>query len=103
MPAPILTVDDLHVSFRTDDGEVRAVNGVSFELAAGETLGIVGESGSGKSVTNLALLGLIPKPPGVIERGRAIFGGQDLLKLSTGEMSAIRGKRIAMIFQDPMT
>src|SRR5688572_22483241 len=99
----LLTVDDLHVSFRTDDGEVRAVNGVSFELDAGETLGIVGESGSGKSVTNLALLGLIPQPPGVIERGRAIFDGRDLLKLSLREMSAIRGKRIAMIFQDPMT
>lgn len=103
MPQPILTVDDLHVSFRTDDGEVRAVNGVSFDLQPGETLGIVGESGSGKSVTNLALLGLIPKPPGVIEKGRAIFDKQDLLKLSLREMSAIRGKRIAMIFQDPMT
>jgi len=103
MSTPILTVDDLHVSFRTDDGDVRAVNGVSFELSAGETLGIVGESGSGKSVTNLALLGLIPKPPGVIDRGRALFGKQDLLKLSTKELSSIRGKRIAMIFQDPMT
>jgi oligopeptide transport system ATP-binding protein len=103
MSQPVLTVDDLHVSFRTDDGSVRAVNGVSFELQPGETLGIVGESGSGKSVTNLALLGLIPKPPGVIEKGRAIFDKQDLLKLSLRELSAIRGKRIAMIFQDPMT
>ncbi|WP_254507937.1 ABC transporter ATP-binding protein [Anatilimnocola floriformis] len=103
MSKPILTVDDLHVSFRTDDGAVRAVNGVSFDLHPGETLGIVGESGSGKSVTNLAMLGLIPKPPGVIERGRAMFGNQDLLKLSLAELSAIRGKRIAMIFQDPMT
>ncbi|QDU26470.1 Oligopeptide transport ATP-binding protein OppD [Anatilimnocola aggregata] len=100
---PLLTVDDLHVSFRTDDGSIRAVNGVSFELHPGETLGIVGESGSGKSVTNLALLGLIPRPPGVIERGRAMFAGQDLLKLGTRELSSIRGKRIAMIFQDPMT
>ena len=103
MAKPILSVEDLHVSFRTDDGEVRAVNGVSFELQAGETLGIVGESGSGKSVTNLALLGLIPRPPGVIEKGRALFDQQDLLKLSTRELSSIRGKRIAMIFQDPMT
>jgi oligopeptide transport system ATP-binding protein len=103
MPAPILQVDDLHVSFRTDDGDVRAVNGVSFDLHPGETLGIVGESGSGKSVTNLAMLGLIPRPPGVIEKGRAIFHNQDLLKLSLSEMSQIRGKRIAMIFQDPMT
>lgn len=99
----ILSVQDLHVSFRTDDGDVRAVNGVSFELNAGETLGIVGESGSGKSVTNMALLGLIPKPPGVIDRGQALFHKQDLLKLSLRELSAIRGKRIAMIFQDPMT
>src|SRR3954469_16648533 len=99
MPAPILSVHDLHVSFRTDDGSVRAVNGVSFDLQPGETLGIVGESGSGKSVTNLALLGLIPKPPGVIDRGEALFGKQDLLKLSTKELSSIRGKRIAMIFQ----
>jgi oligopeptide transport system ATP-binding protein len=100
---PLLSVEDLHVRFRTDDGEVRAVNGVSFELNAGETLGIVGESGSGKSVTNMALLGLIPQPPGVIDRGRAMFHGQDLLRLSLQELSAIRGKRIAMIFQDPMT
>ncbi|XRN66233.1 ABC transporter ATP-binding protein [Anatilimnocola sp. NA78] len=91
------------MSFRTDDGSIRAVNGVSFDLHPGETLGIVGESGSGKSVTNLALLGLIPKPPGVIEKGRALFDGQDLLKLGTRELSTIRGKRIAMIFQDPMT
>ncbi len=103
MPQPILTVDDLHVSFRTDDGAVRAVNGVSFELSPGETLGIVGESGSGKSVTNLALLGLIPRPPGVIDKGRALFHKQDLLQLNHRELSTIRGKRIAMIFQDPMT
>jgi oligopeptide transport system ATP-binding protein len=100
---PILSVDNLHVSFRTDDGHVRAVNGVSFDLYPGETLGIVGESGSGKSVTNMALLGLIPRPPGVIEHGTARFDGQDLLKLDTRQLSSIRGKRIAMIFQDPMT
>jgi oligopeptide transport system ATP-binding protein len=103
MPEPLLHVEDLHVHFRTDDGVVRAVNGVSFDLAAGETLGIVGESGSGKTVTNLALLGLIPQPPGVVERGRALYRGRDLLQLSNADLAKIRGKQIAMIFQDPMT
>jgi len=103
MPEPLLRVEDLHVHFRTDDGLVKAVNGVSFELAPGETLGIVGESGSGKTVTNLALLGLIPQPPGVIARGRALYRGQDLLHLNIAQLSKIRGKQIAMIFQDPMT
>ena len=99
----LLQVDDLHVHFQTDDGLVRAVNGVSFDLKAGRTLGIVGESGSGKSVTNLALLGLIPRPPGIIAGGRALYRGQDLLAMSVGQLSQIRGRRIAMIFQDPMT
>jgi oligopeptide transport system ATP-binding protein len=103
MPATLLAVDDLHVHFQTDDGLVRAVNGVSFDLNAGQTLGIVGESGSGKSVTNLALLGLIPRPPGIIAGGRALYRGQDLLAMSVGQLSHIRGRRIAMIFQDPMT
>lgn len=103
MSTPLLLVEDLHVHFKTDDGLVRAVNGVSFELAPGETLGIVGESGSGKTVTNLALLGLIPQPPGVIAGGEAIYRGQDLLRLPAAELSNIRGRRIAMIFQDPMT
>jgi oligopeptide transport system ATP-binding protein len=100
---PLLAIEDLHVHFRTDDGLVRAVNGVSFELAAGQTLGIVGESGSGKSVTNLAILGLIPRPPGVLAGGRALYRGQDLLPMSTRQLSQIRGRKIAMIFQDPMT
>ena len=100
---PLLRVEDLHLHFRTDDGLVRAVNGVSFELAAGETLGIVGESGSGKTVTNLALLGLIPQPPGIIAGGKALYRGQDLLRLKLAAMSQIRGKKIGMIFQDPMT
>jgi oligopeptide transport system ATP-binding protein len=103
MSAPLLQVTDLHVHFKTDDGLVRAVNGVSFALSPGETLGIVGESGSGKSVTNLALLGLVPRPPGIIAGGQAWFGGRDLLQMSTAELSRIRGRRIAMIFQDPMT
>ena len=100
---PLLTVENLHVHFQTDDGLVRAVNGVSFELKLGETLGIVGESGSGKSVTNLALLGLIPQPPGRIADGSALYRGQDLLRMNVGQLSQIRGRRIAMIFQDPMT
>lgn len=99
----LLHIDDLHVHFKVDDGLVRAVNGVSLKLEQGETLGVVGESGSGKSVTSLAILGLIPQPPGVIAGGRAMFDGRDLLKMSWSELSQIRGKRIAMIFQDPMT
>ncbi|TWT92201.1 ABC transporter ATP-binding protein [Neorhodopirellula pilleata] len=103
MDARILAVDDLHVSFKTDDGFVRAVRGVSFDVAAGETVAIVGESGSGKSVTNLAMMGLVPKPPGIIEAGTAMFDGRDLLQLNEREMQTIRGRHIAMIFQDPMT
>jgi oligopeptide transport system ATP-binding protein len=82
---------------------VHAVNGVSFSLNEGGTLGIVGESGCGKSVTMLSILRLIPEPPGKIERGEAIFRGQDLVKLSQAEMRSVRGSRIAMVFQDPMT
>src|SRR5215213_7289950 len=99
----LLQVEDLHVHFRTDDGLVRAVDGISFELNAGETLGIVGESGSGKSVTSLAILGLVPQPPGIIAGGRVLFHGQDLLQASPKVMQQVRGKKIAMIFQDPMT
>jgi oligopeptide transport system ATP-binding protein len=99
----LLSVEDLAVTFRTDDGIVRAVNGLSFALDAGETLGIVGESGSGKSVTALSVMRLIAMPPGKIERGRIIFKERDLLKLSEAEMRHIRGNEISMIFQDPMT
>lgn len=100
---PLLRVEDLRVEFHTDDGLVTAVRGVDWELRAGETLGVVGESGSGKSVTSLALMGLIPQPPGKIASGRALYRGKDLLKMSSRELSDIRGNRIAMIFQDPMT
>ena len=103
MAETVLNVDNLRVEFSSDDGTVRAVNGVSFDLQAGETLGIVGESGSGKSVTNLALLGLIPQPPGRIASGRALYRGDDLLQMNVPRLAKIRGHRIAMIFQDPMT
>ncbi len=99
----LLKVEDLSVQFKTDDGVVQAVDGLSYDLRPGETLGIVGESGSGKSVSSLAILGLIPTPPGRVTSGRALFGGRDLLKLNQRELSTIRGNRIAMIFQDPMT
>jgi oligopeptide/dipeptide ABC transporter ATP-binding protein len=100
---PLLEVTDLRTYFHTRRGIYRAVDGVSFSLERGETLGIVGESGSGKSVTCASLMGLIPQPPGRIESGRALFDGTDLLHCSAAELRAIRGKRIAMIFQDPMT
>lgn len=103
MTDPLLQVDDLAVSFQTDEGTVRAVRGVSFEVAKGETVGIVGESGSGKSVTNLAIMGLVPMPPGSIDGGSARFDGVDLLKASDQEIRRLRGRRISMIFQDPMT
>jgi oligopeptide transport system ATP-binding protein len=100
---PLLSVEQLRTSFHTRHGIVRAVQDVSFSLEQGETLGIVGESGSGKSVTCYSLLRLIPQPPGRIEGGRAIFGGVDLLSCPQEQLRAIRGKRISMIFQDPMT
>ncbi len=99
----LLEVTDLRVSFHTRTGVYRAVNGVSFHLDRGEILGVVGESGSGKSVSCQSLLGLIPQPPGRIEGGTALFDGIDLLKCPPARLRAIRGKRIAMIFQDPMT
>ncbi len=102
-PSPLLRVRDLSVSFRTPRGTVRAVEALSFDLDAGETLAIVGESGSGKSVTALSLLRLIPDPPGRIDRGEILFDGRDLLKLDDAGIRAIRGNRIAMIFQEPMS
>src|SRR5437879_5633595 len=100
---PLLSIRDLAVEFRTDDGIVHAVDGVSYDVFPGETLGIVGESGSGKSVSTLSILGLIPQPPGRIVSGEAIFEGRDLLKLKGKELRRIRGEKISMIFQDPMT
>ncbi|HTL66508.1 MAG TPA: ABC transporter ATP-binding protein [Lacunisphaera sp.] len=100
---PLLEVTDLRTHFHTRNGVVRAVDGVSFRLERAETLGIVGESGSGKSVTGYSLLGLVPTPPGRIESGRAIFDGVDLLHCPPTQARSIRGRRIAMIFQDPMT
>jgi oligopeptide transport system ATP-binding protein len=99
----LLSVKDLRTYFSTEDGTVKAVDGISFELRAGETLGIVGESGSGKSVANLSIMRLIPEPPGKIVSGSVDFGGSDILKLSPQKVRELRGKRIAMIFQDPMT
>ena len=98
----ILQVDDLGVCFHTEEGRIQAVDGVSFALHEGETLGIVGESGSGKSVTSLALMGLVPSPPGQICAGRALYRGENLLAMPPKRFSEIRGNRIAMIFQDPM-
>ena len=103
MAQPLLSVRNLVTRFRTGRGQITAVNNVSFDVAAGETLAIVGESGSGKSVTALSILRLIPDPPGHIESGEIIFDGQDLLKLSDAEIRAVRGDRIAMIFQEPMS
>src|SRR5438874_9243547 len=99
----LLSVKDLRTYFETEDGTVRAVDGISFDLKRGETLGIVGESGSGKSVTTLSIIRLIPSPPGRIVSGEVLFHGQDIMSLTPEEVRRIRGKRISMIFQDPMT
>ncbi len=103
MTQALLEVRGLTTRFRTERGQVTAVDDVSFSVEAGQTLAIVGESGSGKSVTALSLMRLIPTPPGRIEAGEILFEGQDLLKLGDEAMRAIRGNRIAMIFQEPMS
>ena len=100
---PILEVKDLRTYFRTRWGTVKAVDGVSFDLHRGETLGLVGESGSGKSVTMLSLMQLIPIPPGRIVSGEILLDGQNLLELTEDQMSKVRGSQIALIIQDPMT
>jgi oligopeptide transport system ATP-binding protein len=99
----ILAIRDLRTYFKTDEGRVRAVDGVSYEVRRGECLGVVGESGSGKSVTQITVLGLIPKPPGEIVSGEILFKGTDLLKLDKESLRKLRGNRISMIWQDPMT
>lgn len=99
----LLEVDNLKMYFHTQDGIVKAVNGVSYTLDRGETLGVVGESGSGKSVTSMTIMGLIDMPPGKIEGGDVRYRGRSLLKMSEEEMEHVRGNDIAMIFQDPMT
>ena len=103
MPDSLLDVQGLETTFKTPEGVVHAVNGVSFGLKEGETLGVVGESGCGKSVTMLSILGLIASPPGKVQAGKAEFFGQDLLKMSDDEIRAVRGAQIGMVFQDPMT
>ena len=99
----LLEVKNLRTYFETDDGIVKAVDDISFQLKRGETLGIVGESGSGKSVTNLSIIRLVPAPPGKIVSGEVVFNDTDLLRLSNDAIRKVRGRRIAMIFQDPMT
>src|SRR5712691_2717813 len=103
MAEPILSIRDLAVEFRTDDGIVHAVDGITYDVFPGETLGIVGESGSGKSVSTMSILGLIPQPPGRIVSGTAMFKGRDLLTMKKRELRRMRGDEVAMVFQDPMT
>jgi oligopeptide transport system ATP-binding protein len=103
VPEPILSIKDLVVEFKTDDGIVHAVDGITYDVFPGETLGIVGESGSGKSVSTMSILGLIPQPPGRIPSGSAMFKGKDLLKMKKRELRRFRGDELAMVFQDPMT
>jgi peptide/nickel transport system ATP-binding protein len=102
-PEVLLSVRNLQTHFRTEEGLFRAVDGVSFDIGRGQTLGVVGESGCGKSVTALTLMGLVPQPPGEIAGGEILFDGRDLLKLSPDAMRQLRGDRLAMIFQEPMT
>ncbi len=103
MPDSLLDVQGLETTFKTPDGVVHAVNGVSFSLKEGETLGVVGESGCGKSVTMMSALRLIPSPPGKVTAGKAFFNGHDLLTMTNEEIRHVRGAQISMIFQDPMT
>ncbi|MFE1784779.1 ATP-binding cassette domain-containing protein, partial [Streptomyces sp. NPDC059506] len=100
---PLLEVRDLHVEFVTRDGVAKAVNGVNYTVGAGETLAVLGESGSGKSVTAQAIMGILDMPPGRIPKGEIFFRGQDMLKMSNEERRRIRGRKIAMIFQDALS
>jgi oligopeptide/dipeptide ABC transporter ATP-binding protein len=103
VPEPVLSIRDMTVEFGTEDGVVKAVTGVNYDLFPGEILGVIGESGAGKSVSVMTMLDLIPKPPGRVVSGEAIFKGHDLLTMSKSELRNVRGGDIAMIFQDPMT
>ncbi|MYZ18716.1 ABC transporter ATP-binding protein, partial [Streptomyces sp. SID337] len=100
---PLLEVRDLHVEFTTRDGVTKAVNGVNYSVGAGETLAVLGESGSGKSVTAQAIMGILDMPPGKIPQGEILYRGQDMLKMSGEERRKIRGRKIAMIFQDALS
>src|SRR3569623_1512608 len=100
--APVLSISDLNIVFDTGRGQIRPVRDVSFSIFPGQTVALVGESGCGKSVTSLSILRLIPEPPGKILGGQILFDGCDLLQLRDDQMRAVRGKDIAMIFQEPM-
>ncbi len=99
----ILKINNLTTSFNTEAGKINAIDNVSFELKKGKTLGLVGESGCGKSVTALSIMRLLPKPTGNIESGQIIYNDRDIVKLSPDEVHEIRGSKISMIFQEPMT
>ncbi|MEK6608262.1 MAG: ATP-binding cassette domain-containing protein, partial [Myxococcota bacterium] len=103
MSTPLLEIRDLHTVFETEQGTIRAVDGVSLTIPEGASVGLVGESGSGKSVTALSILRLIPRPPGRIVSGQILYRGRELLSLAEPEMRAVRGNQISMIFQEPMT
>ena len=103
MSEPLLAVEELSTEFNTDQGRFRAVDAVSFGLAKGKTLGVVGESGCGKSVTALSIMGLVPSPPGRIVGGSIQFEGEELVGLPADRYQALRGNRMGMIFQEPMT
>lgn len=99
----LLEIKDLHVEFRTYDGVVKAINGMSFSVPKGKTVGLVGETGAGKTTTVLSIMGLVQSPPGVITKGEILFEGKDLLKMKEPGLRSLRGEKIAMIFQNPMT
>ena len=103
MEERLLTIEDLRVEYRTQDGTVHAVEGLSLEVDRGETLGLVGETGAGKTTTALSVMRLVPNPPGVITGGKVTFKGKDLLKETEETMQGLRGNKVSMIFQDPMT
>ncbi len=103
MSEPILKVEELCCGFHAEDGYQRVVDRVSFAVSRGETLGLVGESGCGKTVSALAIMGLLPRPAGVVESGRILLQGHDLATMSPNELRAVRGHKIGMIFQEPMT